>query len=83
MDALPDLRRDLEASGLSCSKLDVDRDSGNPWTSSQQQQDAHDRAAARDTGEGRGRPWVRGADPETGRPARVAHPASPGLDVLA
>ena len=37
LDALPDLRRDLEASGLTCSKLDVGRDSGSAWTSSQQQ----------------------------------------------
>ena len=31
LDALPDLRRDLEAAGLSCSRLEVDRDTGGSW----------------------------------------------------
>jgi flagellar hook-length control protein FliK len=36
MDALPDLRRDLETAGLSCSKLDVDRDTGGSWSAQHQ-----------------------------------------------
>ena len=79
LDALPDLRRDLESAGLSCSKLDVDRDGGNPWSS--QQQTAEQWAAAREAGTGRGRPWHQGPEPDGGRPAPVAHPASSGLDV--
>jgi flagellar hook-length control protein FliK len=83
LDALPDLRRDLESSGLNCSRMDVDRDSGSSWTSSQQQQQqgAEQRAAARDAAEARGRAWLRAPGPDGGRPAPVAHPASTGLDV--
>ena len=80
LDALPDLRRDLESSGLTCSKLDVDRESGNSWTSSQQQS-AEQRA--REAGTGRDRPWLRGSEPDGARPAPVVHPASSGLDVRA
>ncbi len=79
LDALPDLRRDLESAGLSCSKLDVDRDSGSSWTS--QHQAAEQWAAAREAGTGRGRPWLRGDEPDGSRPAPVVHPASSGLDV--
>jgi flagellar hook-length control protein FliK len=31
LDALPDLRRDLESAGLNPSRLDVDRDTGGSW----------------------------------------------------
>ncbi|WP_409332256.1 flagellar hook-length control protein FliK [Trujillonella humicola] len=82
LDAMPDLRRDLEASGLTLSRLDVSRDSGDPWTAAQQhqrQQEAREQAAAR--GEGNGRPWTRETDPETGRPARPGSPTPSGLDV--
>jgi flagellar hook-length control protein FliK len=78
LDALPDLRRDLEASGLTCSKLDVDRDSGNAWTSSQQQ-GAEQRA--REAAAGRERPWLRGPEADGSRPAPVVHSPSSGLDV--
>jgi flagellar hook-length control protein FliK len=81
LDALPDLRRDLEGSGLTCSKLDVGRDSGSAWTSSQQQGAEQQRAAAREAADGRGRGWHRGAEPEAGRPVPAAHPMSSGLDV--
>ena len=70
LDALPDLRRDLEAAGLSCSRLEVDRDSGGAWldrhssqqqAAAQQQQGFGDRGQ-QDRGEGRSRPWVGSAD---------------------
>ena len=77
LEALPDLRRDLESSGLTCSKLDVGRDNGNAWTSSQQQ-GAEQRAREA----GRPRALV-AARPRTrrSRPAPVAHSPSSGLDV--
>ncbi|RBY86068.1 flagellar hook-length control protein FliK [Blastococcus sp. TF02A-26] len=78
LDALPDLRRDLESSGLNCSKLDVDRDSGSSWTSSQQQA-AEQRA--REAATGRERSWLRSPDADGGRPAPVVHSPSSGLDV--
>ena len=31
LDGLPDLRRDLETAGLTCSRLEVDRDTGGSW----------------------------------------------------
>ena len=70
LDALPDLRRDLEAAGLSCSKLDVDRDTGGSWSSRQQsaqQQAAQQQWADQgrrqpDWSDGRVRPWSRTAD---------------------
>ena len=31
LDGLPDLRRDLESAGLTCSRLEVDRDTGGSW----------------------------------------------------
>jgi flagellar hook-length control protein FliK len=33
LDALPDLRRDLESAGLTCSRLTVDRTTGGAFTS--------------------------------------------------
>ena len=82
IDALPELRRDLEAAGLTCSRVDVDR--GRDGSSSAQQQ-----STGRDAGGGRGqqhdrgdtgaRPWHRPADNGEGRPA-TARTAS-GLDV--
>jgi flagellar hook-length control protein FliK len=69
LDALPDLRRDLEAAGLSCSSLEVDRDSGGAWLdrhSAQQQAAAQQQGfgdrGRQDRGEGRSRPWVGSAD---------------------
>jgi flagellar hook-length control protein FliK len=81
LDALPDLRRDLESSGLTCSKLDVDRDSGSTGTWSQQRQDAEQRPPARDSGDARGRSWQRGAEPDGGGAATTGSTTSSGLDV--
>ena len=45
LDALPDLRRDLEAAGLTPSRLEVDRDSGGAWLGRHNaQQHAHQQA---------------------------------------
>jgi flagellar hook-length control protein FliK len=70
LDALPDLRRDLEAAGLTCAKLDVDRDTGGSWSSrhqSAQQQAAQQQWADQNRrrpewSDGRVRPWSRTAD---------------------
>jgi flagellar hook-length control protein FliK len=92
LDALPDLRRDLEASGLTCSKLSVDRDQAGSgqsqaqagWQQAQQQAGGQGRGGAHGSADDRGRPWLRGADPDGGRPAAApVHPASSGLDVRA
>jgi flagellar hook-length control protein FliK len=89
LQALPDLRRDLEAAGVSCSRLDVDRDTGGSWTASQQsaQQEAQQQAGGEPRGQaGRGepapRPWPRATDPAQRRPAVPAASTS-ALDVLA
>ena len=80
LDALPDLRRDLEAAGLSPSRLEVDRDSGGAWLDRHAaQQQAHqqamtqqhgsgDRGHQQDRAEGRSRPWVGSADTGTSGP---------------
>jgi flagellar hook-length control protein FliK len=78
LEGLPDLRRDLEAAGLTASRLEVDRDSGGAWLdrhSAQQQAHQHaqqqamaqqqgfgDRGARQGPGEGRSRPWAAPAD---------------------
>jgi flagellar hook-length control protein FliK len=90
LDALPDLRRDLESSGLSCSRLQVDREqagSGQPqdragWQQAQQQAD--ERGRGRGPADDRGRPWLRVPDADGSRPAAApTHPGSSVLDVRA
>ncbi|WP_460564244.1 flagellar hook-length control protein FliK, partial [Geodermatophilus arenarius] len=98
LDALPDLRRDLEASGLTCSRLQVDRDAAGSgssqaqagWQQAQQQAGEHGRGSAQGGAQGRGaaddrgRPWLRTPDTDGSRPAAAAdHPASSVLDVRA
>jgi flagellar hook-length control protein FliK len=89
LDALPDLRRDLEAAGLSPSRLEVDRDSGGAWLgrhnaqqqSAAQQQGFGDRGQ-QDRGEGRSRPW--GGSADNGRSGPIPPPnrsTSSGVDV--
>jgi flagellar hook-length control protein FliK len=87
--ALPDLRRDLEAAGLSCSRLDVDRDTGGSWTAQQhsaqreaQQQAGGDPRGQAGRGEPASRPWARAADPGERRSA-LSTSSSSALDVLA
>jgi flagellar hook-length control protein FliK len=81
LDALPDLRRDLASAGLTCTNASVDRDAGASWASAQQHA-AGDRAGQQGQPDGRGRPWLRGAETDPGRPApgTTAIPSS-GLDV--
>jgi flagellar hook-length control protein FliK len=87
IDALPDLRRDLEVAGLTCSRVDVDRggrDGG--WSASQQQSAGRfgepgqgGRGPHQGRPDGDARPWQRSADRGEGRPA-TARSVS-GLDI--
>ena len=81
LEALPELRRDLAGAGLTCTSASVDRDTGASWASAQQHA-AGDRAGQQGQPDGRGRPWLRGAEADPGRPApgTTATPSS-GLDV--
>jgi flagellar hook-length control protein FliK len=67
LDALPDLRRDLEAAGLTPSRLEVDRDSGGAWLDrhSAQQQGFGDRGDRQGRAEARSRSWSGPADTRT------------------
>ncbi|GAB4082710.1 flagellar hook-length control protein FliK [Modestobacter muralis] len=88
LDALPDLRRDLEGAGLSLSSLEVDTTSGDagPGSRSAQQQLLDARAGQQGSGQPgqqapRGRAW--GAAPEhltTGTPTTDTSTSS-GVDV--
>ncbi|MFL6096695.1 MAG: flagellar hook-length control protein FliK [Blastococcus sp.] len=94
LEALPDLRRDLETAGLTTSRLEVDRDSGGAWLdrhSAQQQaqqqgmatqhQGFGHRGARQDMGEGRSRSWARPADTGVSGPAASTNRStSSGVD---
>ena len=89
LDALPDLRRDLEAAGLTTSRLEVDRDSGGAWLDRHaaqqqamaQQQGFGDRGHQHDRAEGRSRPWAGSADTEGSGPTPPANRStSSGVD---
>ncbi|MGX5655585.1 flagellar hook-length control protein FliK, partial [Geodermatophilus nigrescens] len=91
LDALPDLRRDLEASGLTCSKVQVDREQAGSgqsqaqagWQQAQQQAQERGARQGREAGEDTGRPWLR-TDPDGSRPAAATDsPTSSSLDVRA
>jgi flagellar hook-length control protein FliK len=87
LDAVPDLRRDLEAAGLTCSRLDVDRGSRDgAWSSSSQQhagrpgeQGHGGRGSQHDRSEAGARPWQRSAD--RGEGPRATTRTASGLDV--
>jgi len=85
LDAVPDLRRDLEAAGLTCSRLDVDRGGRESFSSSQQhfgrpgEQGPGGRGSQPDRSDGGARPWHRSADRGDG-PRATTRTAS-GLDV--
>jgi flagellar hook-length control protein FliK len=86
LDSLPDLRRDLETAGLTCSRLEVDRDTGGSWLgqhSAQAQQQAFgERAGQQDRGE-RSRPWLRPADTTGSGPTPPSRRStSSGVDLL-
>ena len=64
LEALPELRRDLEAAGLNPSRLEVTRETGGSLLDRQptQQQGFGERGGQQDRGENRSRPWGRPAD---------------------
>jgi flagellar hook-length control protein FliK len=64
LEALPELRRDLEAAGLNPSRLEVARETGGSLLDRQptQQQGFGERGGQHDRGENRSRPWSRPAD---------------------
>jgi flagellar hook-length control protein FliK len=84
LDSLPDLRRDLESAGLTCSRLEVDRDTGGSWLSQHsapEQQAFGERAGQQDRGE-RSRPWLRPADTTGSGPTPPSQRStSSGVDV--
>ncbi|MGY1849089.1 MULTISPECIES: flagellar hook-length control protein FliK [unclassified Blastococcus] len=89
LDALPELRRDLESAGLSPSRVEVDADAGGSWLArhaaeQQAQQGPGGRSPASDgTGE-RFRSGQRTADSgEEGPPRPRMRSTSSGVDVLA
>jgi flagellar hook-length control protein FliK len=86
LDAIPDLRRDLESAGLTCSRLDVDRGNRDgSWSAAQQNggrfgdQGPGGRGGQQDRPHGEARPWHRSAD--TGEGPRASTRSASGLDV--
>jgi len=84
VDALPDLRRDLEAAGLTCSRVDVDRSNRDGAWSSQSSagrfgEQGRGGRGQQDRPDGGARPWHRSADTGEGRPATTR--SASGLDV--
>ncbi|MGY1592771.1 flagellar hook-length control protein FliK [Geodermatophilus sp. SYSU D00708] len=81
LDSLPDLRRDLQSAGLTCTNASVDRDPGSAWTSAQQQA-AGQQGGRQGPGNGWAQPRPRSADTGEGRPAPApTSSASTGVDV--
>ena len=84
--ALPDLRRDLESAGLSCSRVEVDRETGGSWLERQpaQQQASGSGGGRQERGDDRSRPWGRPADIGGSGPSlNPNRSTSSGVDVLA
>jgi flagellar hook-length control protein FliK len=87
LDGLSDLRRDLESVGLTCSRLEVDQDTGGSWLarhSAQQQADAQafgHRGGQPDRGD-RSRPWGAPADTAVSGPTPRNRSTSSGVDLL-
>jgi flagellar hook-length control protein FliK len=85
LDALPELRRELEAAGLNPSRLEVARDTGGSWLDRQPtpQQGFGERGGQHDRGENRSRPWGRPADIGGSGPSlNPNRSTSSGVDVL-
>ena len=85
MDALPELRRELEAAGLNPSRVEVARDTGGSWLDRQPtpQQGFGERGGQHDRGENRSRPWGRPADIGGSGPSMNPNRStSSGVDVL-
>ena len=90
LDALPDLRRDLEGAGVSLNRLEVgpDADGGSsPWARAAQQQLADSQHGQGRSGQPAAAPrsWaLTGDNPGTGSTARTSDlSTSSGVDVLA
>ncbi|MDT0275650.1 flagellar hook-length control protein FliK [Blastococcus goldschmidtiae] len=86
LDALPDLRRDLESAGLVTAKLEVSKDSGGAWldrhaAGQQAQQGSGERPGRHGQSDGRSRPWLRTADSGETRTVPSAGSTSSGVDV--
>ena len=90
LDGLPDLRRDLEAAGLSPARLEVDRDTGGSWLGRHAQQQVAEqgfgqqpgRRGGQDAGDSRSRPWGVPADTAVSGPTPPRHrSASSGVDL--
>jgi flagellar hook-length control protein FliK len=88
LEALPELRRDLQSAGLTCSRLEVERTTGGAFTSAttssasaglgqsaaqtSQQQTPGQRGGQQDWSDGRFRPGLRTADSGDNRPIPVS-----------
>ena len=86
LDALPDLRRDLETAGLTTSRVEVARDSGGSWldrheAGQQAQQGWGDRPGQQGAPDGRSRSWLTSADSGETRTVPTSGTASSGVDV--
>ncbi|MCF6514514.1 flagellar hook-length control protein FliK, partial [Blastococcus sp. MG754427] len=86
LDALPELRRDLEAAGLTPSRVEVDADAGGSWLSrhaaeQQARQDTGSRGGPQEPAAGWSRPGGRPADSGEGRAAPLIRSTSSGVDV--
>jgi flagellar hook-length control protein FliK len=87
LDALPDLRRDLEQAGLSVANAEVDRDTGSRSSDRSAQygdrQQAFGNRGEQGSGENRSRPWPGAADTTGGPTPPTRRTTSSGLDVRA
>ena len=86
LDALPDLRRELEAAGLTCRALEVDRDTGGSLLARRSPPPAAaasgERGGQQDRGDNRSRPWLRPADTTGSGPTPPpSRSTSSGVDV--
>ncbi len=87
LDALPDLRRDLEQAGLSVTRAQVDRDTGGSRFFDQSAQSGDRQQAFGDRGghsrgDNRSRPWLGAADSGVSGPTPMSQRStSSGVDV--
>jgi flagellar hook-length control protein FliK len=91
LEALPDLRRELESAGLSTSRMEVDRHTGGSWLERHaaeqqaqqqmaQQQGFGSRSGHPERGDVRSRPWGGPADSGDSGPTTVNRSTSSGVD---
>ncbi|MGY1619521.1 flagellar hook-length control protein FliK [Geodermatophilus sp. SYSU D00691] len=82
LEALPDLRRDLQSAGVNTARLDVSRDTGGAWTA-QQQGSEGGQQQPQHRGEPRTGSWLRSPDhgPDRPGPASPSSSALQGVDV--